>query len=202
MRTRARIAGALYLVIIATAMFAEAFVRQRLTTGASILAHESLYRLGGAAFLVAICCDVAVAVLFYQLFARVSPTLAALSSLFRLVQVAILGANLVHHYGALFLLKSQQEAAAMLTLRVYAHGFNIALLFFGLGLIFLGLAICKSARRVLGALVLLAGVCYVVNTFAVLVAPAFEARLAPWILLPSFVGELLLALWLLIYGMD
>src|SRR5262245_34461612 len=52
-RLKARIAGALWLIIIIAAAFAEFFVRGRIVvdrdaaaTATNILAHESLYRLG------------------------------------------------------------------------------------------------------------------------------------------------------------
>src|SRR5258708_31441246 len=55
-RLKARIAGGLYLIIIVAAIFAEFFVRGRLVasgdaaaTATSILAHETLFRLGFAA---------------------------------------------------------------------------------------------------------------------------------------------------------
>ena len=66
-RLKARIAGVLYLTIIVTAGFAEIFVRGRLVvrgaaaaTATNILAHESLYRLGGSADLINLVCDTAV----------------------------------------------------------------------------------------------------------------------------------------------
>jgi hypothetical protein len=54
----------------------------------------------------------------------------------------------------------------------------------------------------LGALQLAAGVCYLVNSLALLLKPALADALVPWILLPAFVGELGTALWLLIKGVD
>jgi Domain of unknown function (DUF4386) len=48
----------------------------------------------------------------------------------------------------------------------------------------------------------IAGVCYVVNSFAVLVYPPIGTKLFPFILLPPFVAELSLALWLLVRGVD
>src|SRR4030095_5432341 len=47
-----------------------------------------------------------------------------------------------------------------------------------------------------------AGVCYLVNSFALLIAPSLARALFPAILLPPFIGESALCLWLLFKGVD
>jgi hypothetical protein len=54
--------------------------------------------------------------------------------------------------------------------------------------------------RSIGVLMQIAGVCYVINSFAVLLSPPLASRLFPAILLPSLIAELSLALWLLVKG--
>jgi hypothetical protein len=49
---------------------------------------------------------------------------------------------------------------------------------------------------------LVAGVCYVANSGVLFLAPVIEDRIFPAILLPSFIGELSLCLWLLVKGVD
>src|ERR1700735_4705393 len=95
-RFKARIAGVLYLIIIAAAPFAEVLVRGKLVvygdaaaTATNILAHESLYRLAGGADLIAFTCDAAVALIFYQLLKPVSRGVALAGASFRLLYVAI-----------------------------------------------------------------------------------------------------------------
>lgn len=68
-RSVARIAGVLYLAIVAGGVFAEMFVREPLTvsgdaaaTARGILANESLFRAGFAAHLLYLGCAVPVAV--------------------------------------------------------------------------------------------------------------------------------------------
>lgn len=46
------------------------------------------------------------------------------------------------------------------------------------------------------------GVCYVVNSFAWLLSPAWSAVLFPSILLPALVAELSVSIWLLTYGLS
>ncbi len=48
----------------------------------------------------------------------------------------------------------------------------------------------------------IAGVCYAINSFAVILYPPIGSKLFPVILLPPFVAELSLALWLLVKGVD
>ena len=47
-----------------------------------------------------------------------------------------------------------------------------------------------------------AGVCYLTNSFALLLAPKVANVLFPAILVPSFIGELSLCLWLLVKGVN
>jgi len=48
----------------------------------------------------------------------------------------------------------------------------------------------------------IAGTCYLVNSFALILTPSLASRLFPAILLPSFVAELSMALWLLLKGVN
>ena len=56
--------------------------------------------------------------------------------------------------------------------------------------------------RILGVLMAVAGVCYLINSFAIFLAPPLADRLFPYILVPCFVGELALALWLTVIGVN
>ncbi|HEV2855183.1 MAG TPA: DUF4386 family protein [Thermoanaerobaculia bacterium] len=48
----------------------------------------------------------------------------------------------------------------------------------------------------------IAGLCYLTNSFALILAPDFASQLFPAILVPAFVAELSLALWLLVKGVN
>lgn len=221
-RLGARIAGALYLIIIVTAMFSEMVVRERLVfygdaaaTATNILAHEALYRYGGVAMLVAVVCDTAVALIFYQLFKPVGRGLALLATFFRLMPVAILAVNLLNHFAPLVLLKGAPappsiraehlQSLALASLNLYAYGFKVAMVFFGFNCLLLGYLIFKSLflPRILGVLMAVAGVCYLTWSFASLLSPALGDRLfAAYILVPCFIAELSLALWLVAVGVS
>jgi hypothetical protein len=56
--------------------------------------------------------------------------------------------------------------------------------------------------KTLGVLQLIAGLCYLTNSFALLLAPALAAKMFPTILLPAFIGELSTCLWLIVKGVN
>ena len=216
----ARIAGVLYLIIIAAGVYAELFVRERLigpdaaVTAANIIAHASQYRFGIIADLSTFVLAIPLTVIFYVLLKPVSKDLALLTVLLNVVQDAIGGMNALNTYRPLQLLGSasylkafnreQLEAMALLSLKAHTIGFGIALLFFGVCCTILGYLIYKSGflPRVLGILLAIAGCCYVVNSVAEILSPHTATMLVPWILMPAFIGELSLALWLAVKGVD
>lgn len=217
----ARAGGALYLIIIGAGLFAEAFVRGRLivsadaaATATNINMHELMFRIGIAADLSTFLCAVVLAVILYVLLVPVSRHLALLMLIFNLVQDAIGGLNALNTYKALQLLggadylkvfnPEQLQAMALLSLKGHSVGFGLALIFFGLSCLILGYLIFKSGflPRALGVLIAIAGACYLLNSFALVLSPPLASALFPTILLPAFVGELSLALWLAVRGVD
>jgi hypothetical protein len=90
------------------------------------------------------------------------------------------------------------------SIRADAYGFGIGLIFFGCGIIILGYLIFKSGYfpKTIGILLQIAGICYLINSFALILYPKLADQLFPFILLPSFVGELSLGLWMLIKGVN
>ncbi len=81
------------------------------------------------------------------------------------------------------------------------YGEALGLVFFGFALLGVGYLIRHSGYLpwLLGLLVQIAGVSYVVNSFLLLVAPDLATIV---LLVPAFVAELSLALWLLVKGVD
>ena len=56
--------------------------------------------------------------------------------------------------------------------------------------------------KLLGLLMQIAGISYLVNSFALILNPPLAATLFPAILLPPFVAELSVALWFVVKGVD
>lgn len=220
-QTYARIGGALYLLIIVAGILGELFVRGRLivsgdaaATAHNITASPLLWRAGIAGDLIMHVCDVPLMWIFYLLLRPVNRNLALLAMLFNLVQTAVLVANKLNLLTPLFLSGSaeylkafeprQREALMYVSLRAHDYGFGIGLIFFGFTCLVLGYLIFRSGYlpRFLGVLMQIAGLGYLTNSFALLLAPALAAKLFPAILLPAFVAELSLGLWLLVKGVN
>lgn len=216
--TYARITGVLYLIIIVFGFFSEVFIRGNLivhgdaaATAKNILASEWLFRIGFASDLVIFLCDVAVAVLLYILLKSVSKTGSLTSAGFRLTGTAIYGANLLNYFAALIVLSgteylssfnlSQINSLALLFLNIHKHGYDLGLVFFGVHCLFLGYLLFESEYfpKILGVLMLLAGLGYVIGSFTLFLRPEYSRIIAPIYIAP-LVGELSLCLWLLIKG--
>jgi hypothetical protein len=220
-RVLSRIGGVLYLIIIAGGLFGEAFIRNRLivsgdatATAANIRSLESLWRFGIAAEFFMLACTIALALIFFILLRRVSRDLAWLAVFFNLISVAVEAVNEQRLLAALFPLGNaeylrafepeQLYAMASLSLTSYSYGFGMSLIFFGCECLILGYLIFKSGYfpKAVGVLMQIAGLCYLTNSFALLLAPSFASRIFPTILIPAFVGELSLCLWLLVKGVN
>jgi hypothetical protein len=93
----------------------------------------------------------------------------------------------------------QLQALALMFLNVRAQANDIALVLFGLHCLGVGYLIFRSTfmPRIIGALMLMAGICWL--TFLV---PAVAKSLAPFNMMPGALGEVSLALWLLIKGVN
>lgn len=220
-RALARIGGVLYLVIIVLGLWQEMFVRDQLVvsadaaaTAANLKAMEPLWRRGIAAEFVLLICAIVVLWIIYLLLRPVSRDLALLAVLFNVVSIAIEGAVAMSLIEALFPLGNarsleaftpgQLQALTSLSIRSHAYGFGVALIFFGCFCLVIGDLISRSGYlpRLIGVLMQIAGVCYLINSFALLVAPAFANRIFPAILMPAFIGELSLCLWLIVKGVN
>lgn len=215
----ARIGGALYLIIIVIGLFGEMLVRDRLivsgdstATAKNIMASESLWRFHIAAELFLLICAIVLLMILFVLLRPVSRELTLLALFFNLVSIGLEAATAMYLIAALFPLGSagylkafsaeQLYAMASLSLKSHGYGFGVSLLFFGCFCVVIGRVIFKSGflPKTIGVLMEIAGLCYLTDSFALIVAPSFANRLFPAILLPAFVGEASLCLWLLFKG--
>lgn len=217
----ARTCGALYLVVIVLGIFGEAFVRGRIivpgdaaATADHLRSMESLWRVGIASEFVLLVCASLMTAIFYVLFRPVSRVLALMKLCLNVVSISVEAVSAMDLIAALFPLgratslsaftPEQLNGLAMMSLRAHGNGFGVALLFFGVECVIIGWLIIRSGYfpKAIGVLMQIAGVCYVTNSFALLLSPALANVLFPAILLPAFIGELSLCLWLLIKGVN
>lgn len=216
----ARIGGALYLMLIALGIFGQVVKEKIIVSGdaaataGNLVSMETLWRLGIAFELFGLVCVTALAMIYYILLRPVSRELNLLATFLRLIGIAVEAVAALNLATALFPLGNgvylkaftPEQLYAMATLAIKAHnyGYTLALLFFGFTFLFHGHLIFKSGflPKILGLMIQVGGVCYLTNSFIFFVAPSLSGMLFPWILLPCFVAELSLALWLLCKGVN
>ena len=220
-QTYARIGGVLYLIIIAAGGFAEGILRSRLIvpgdaagTAKNIMGSEWMWRIAFAGDLAIYACAVPLVLIIYVLLSPVNRHLALLAVFFNLVNISIDGLNALSQFAPLLILggvdylksfnPDQLKALALLFITLHTYGFGISLTIFSFVLLLEGYLIFNSDYfpKTLGVLVAIAAICYLTNSLALFLAPAFHAKIFPVILIPSFIGELSLCLWLLVMGVD
>ena len=212
------IAGACYLAVIAGGLFAALFVREPLftagdaaATASAIAAHETLWRWGIAVHLLYLLPGATATVILYRLFKPVGATLALLALVFSISDVAIEALLLTTLTVPLAMIdggdalgaldEGQRNALGYLAVRFFFTGWSFALLLFSGFCASIGVLILRSrlVPRVIGALMLGAAAGYFLSTLIGLLAPE-QSALLWWLLVPCFVGELSLALWLTVKG--
>ena len=210
LRRNGRIAGALYLVVVATGMFCLAWVPSQLGTGvADAAAHIGLFRAGIAAFMAMQVAFLLLPLALYRVLGDVDRRAATLMVALAAASVPIGLIALSHRMEALSLLDSTAahataavDAAFAASLQRYGHGLRIASLFWGLWLLPFGWLVLRSARipRVLGVLLMLGGIGYVVKVFGGLMPDFADSAFARYATLPAALGEIGSCLWLLAFG--
>jgi len=219
LQTYARLGGVLYLIIIVIGLLGEALIRGTLVVGGDpaatvrrIQESEWLWRLGVAGQMLLLVCAVALTWIFYVLLRPVSKNLSLLAVLFAITSLAVESVSALQLQSMLDTLAMakylkpdglpQLHVMAYLTVLSHAQAFGLALIFFGVEILIVGYLIWKSGYipKAIGVLMQLAGLCYLVNSFSMVLSPALASMLFPAILLPALVGESAFCLWLLIKG--
>ena len=161
-RFKARMAGALFLLLVLTAAFTEFFARGRLSFAEDL-----------AAGIIEVSCMISVTLLFYGIFKPVNTRLSLLAAAINFA------------------------ALTLELLQFLPHGVNIGLGFHGFYWILIGYLIFRSTflPRVLGALMAIAGLCWL--TF---MSPPLANDLSPYNLALALLVEGLVMLWLLVMG--
>ena len=214
----ARAGGLLYLVIIITGIFSVILVRGELVvskdpaaTAQNIMGSGFLWRLGLGAEILMHLCDIPLMVIMYMILRRVHKDLAMMVVLFNVVASAVLVANNLNLAAVLLPLQNVSYLQdidpkilyeqAYLSIRLNDIGFGIGLIFFAMVCLLEGYLIYRSGflPKAIGVLMFIAGVCYLVNDFLVILAPQFTSYI---FMIPCFVAELSLALWLVFKGVD
>jgi hypothetical protein len=220
-RLKARIAGLFYLATV-IAGFANLSIENSLivrgdavATTARILSAEPLYRFGVLAELVGDACYIGVTALLYELLKPVSRTGSLLAAFFSLVGCAVGAAGAVLLIAPFLLLGGdvhalaaftpvQLQGLAMTAVRLEGQSYAVSMLFFGLYCGSIGVLVFRSGfmPRLVGVLMVFAGLGWLANTLAILLDPAFARSLGGYVMIPGSIGEISLMLWLLLVGVN
>ena len=213
----ARIAGLLYLIIAVLGIFSMLYGPEShfvpgdaAATTSNISAAESMYRLAFMGDLIGQVLFIFLILLLYKLLKPVNKNLAVLMVVLVLVGIPIAMLNDLNQIAALLLSSGAEylpefaadvlPAHVMLFLDLYEYGLRIAYIFWGLWLLPLGYLVFKSGflPRILGILLIIAGFGYLIEVVVYFLFPNFDLTIRMF----TFWGEVILALWLLIKGVD
>ena len=216
-RATARQAGALYFLLLIVGLvdmfgFSGFLVPGDATaTARNIVAGELTYRIGILTDLVTFLIFIFLVVTLYNLLKGVDRWHAMLMVLLVSVGVTIGLANLLNKIAPLILLsgadylsvftKPQLDTLALGFLTLNGSGNDVDTVFWGLWLLPFGILAIKSGffPRVLGILLLVAGVANLTNGVTSIVLPAYS-HVVSLVTMPLFFGEFPIIFWLLIKG--
>jgi hypothetical protein len=217
----ARIGGVLYLYIILAGIFVELFVRGKLVvsgnaaaTAGNIMSHESRWRIAFSAEVLWLACAVALTMIFYVLMRVVNRSIALMGAFFALMSIAVEAMSTLFHFAPLLLLGrasyleafdvQQLQALSQLSLGLFEHGFGISLVFFGFEELFRGYLMFRSGffPRFLGVLVIISGLSYLTNSFALFLSPTLSEIVFPIFIPLAGIPEIILTLWLIVVGLN
>lgn len=218
-RIAARVAGITLLVLMASGFLGMFGFGHHLivdgnaaATARNILMHERGFRAGLVCGLVMLNCDVVLALALFALLEPVNRPLALLGSFWRVANAMMLAvgiaAGLVSldllgnpHYTSL-LNSDQLNALAMMFFDLRHHLSLMGLMFFCFGAGIHSWLLLRSGYipRVISGLYLFASCEMLLGCFLFILFPATRAVLDPAIVVPDFVAELWVALWLTFKG--
>jgi hypothetical protein len=215
----ARLAGLLFLMAMATGLFAEFYVHfpsalvvngDALKTANNITTHGQLYRVGIANNLFTFVIDVVLIWALYLLLKPVNKSLALLAVFFRLMETTLACFAIIHSYVAMQFINDHstnsfdlnQIQLLSLLHSIYALTFVIVAVFLGLGSTVFNYLFYKSGYipKILAGWGIFASLLLLTSQFAIIVFPTVENKIIPACYGPIALDEIALGLWLLFKG--
>ena len=215
--TYSRAVGLFLILTIIGGWFGEMYVPSLMMTGdaattaANLRLGDGLFRLGFAAYLVEAFSDIVLAWLLYVLLRPVHRDLALLSAFFGLVSMLLFAVTKMFYVSAPMFLRGsayltafppeQRDALATTFLRLYGGLSGLSMLYYGTAWIIRGWLAFRSGYlpRFLGALMMAAGLAFVAKNITLVLAPALSSDM---LLAPMFLNTVVLAIWMLVRGVD
>lgn len=221
-RRAAIVAGTSSIVMFFAAMLAELYARQGLIvadnatdTAHNIISNPLAFSMGMLGFLIVLICDVLVTWALYIFLNPVNKNIALLAAFFRLVYTGIFGVALLNLMTGFRLLTNVQYSEiidknelyhqALLQFNAFDDGWAIGLVFFGVHLLLIAYLIIQSAfiPKIIGILLFLAAFAYMSDNLAKLLLADYQhykTLLTRAVAIPSIIGEVGFAVWLLLKG--
>jgi hypothetical protein len=214
-RRAARVVGCMYLLLMATGVFAQIYAPGSLPGSDAeaggvrdVAEHARLMRLGAAVETLTFAGDAVLAVAYYVLLRPVSQGLAMLGAFWRLAQVSILTAytlcTVVVVQVATSRSLSTEQASALVWLLTDAHnvGYAIGFVFMGLGSAVFAYLLLRSryVPRWLAGLGVVASTLLAAGGAITIAFPEATSAVNPAMFAPMFVFEVTTGLLLLIRG--
>ena len=177
-------------------------------TAKDIAASDGMFRFGVTSMYLVVVLDVVIAWALFRVFAPVNESISRLAAWFRLVYAGVFMVAISQLAGIPDLLASegystafppqQLQAEALLKVDAFNDIWYAGLILFGAHLLIIGFLAYKSGYvpRVLGVLIVIAGVGYAFDSFVFVFSEGSPMSISMF----TFLGEFLLGLWLLIRG--
>lgn len=197
-RLLAKTAGVSYIIIFFAAIFANFFVLEAILTDplTTVQNSEITVRFGIVAFLITVFFDVVVAWALFEMFKE--HVFTRLSTYLRIMHAAIMGAAI---FALPLALKATTAEGVLHQVEAFNNMWLIGLFFFGGHLILLA-RIAKPPKWIMFFMTI-AGIMYMVDTVAHFLMPDYTEYASLFLMLvaiPSILGEMAFAIWLLIRG--
>jgi hypothetical protein len=177
-------------------------------TAHEVMASEGVFRLGIVSLFLVVALDVVAAWALYRVFSPVSRGVSLLAALFRLVYTGVFLVAISQLVSAVHLLgadpslpvftPAQLQAQALSDINAYTDVWTAGLLLFGIHLLLVGYLAYRSGYvpRFLGLLLAVAGLGYGLDSVATVLSDGAWTDVSAF----TFIGEFLLALWLVVKG--
>lgn len=215
----ARLAGFLWVLTMATSMFATLYGFSRhvvrgdvAQTANNIIANETSFRIGIAGMLFTSIGVIVLIWAFYTLLKPVNRELALLAVLCRMAETIILCIVPIHQLTTLKYLSNvnylkafepdQLHALANISMGTYSSGVYVGFICLGLGSLVFAYLLLKSGYvpKVFAWLGIFASALMALGSFTIIIFPAISKLLYPYGMVPMFFYEVGLGLWLWIKG--
>ena len=216
----AKLAGLIYLIAMATGLFAEFYVHFPSTpvvtgdaakTASNIMANARLYRIGIANNIVTFSLDVVLIWSLYVLLKPINRNLALLAVFFRMVETTLACVAIINFYVAMEFVSgvghqkafdSNQIQALSILHDTHALTFIVVAIFLGLGSTVFNYLLLKSTYipKALAILGMFSSLLLLISQFVIVIFPEVEQTIIPACYAPIALDEIALGLWLLFKG--